>query len=265
MKAFQITDGAEIKPLPFQSAYRKGDAPAEGFRRQAAGEIPRVVTDLRPVRFIRTIALRDGSFGGLASDTGLLLTFVISGELTLATAGSQKTILSPGDMLEIDDKTISRVGVEARGGCRLIQIGVYPGWPGPEAKIQDPGTLTPRNAGGVTIKRLDTGTDGRSYYKDFSDLFSTPQNEWSAPRPVDGLRFMSWEDGFIDWHPEVVNNFAVIMSGELEIEASGDHVAHVYHAGDILLAADRTGVGHVNRCRGLMHGALMVIDTRNLW
>ena len=265
MKAFQITDGTEIKPLAFQSAYRKGDAPAEIFRRQAAGEVPRVVKDLRPVRFIRTITLRDGSFGGLASDSGLLLTFVIAGELTLTTAGDQKTTLSPGDMLEIDDKTVSRVGVDARGGCRLIQLGVYPEWPGQEAKIQNPGTPTQRKTGEVTIKRLDTGKDDRSYYKDFSDLFSGPPNEWSAPRPVDGLRFMSWEDGFIDWHPEVVNNFAIIMSGELEIEASGDHVAHVYHAGDILLAADRTGVGHINRCRGFMHGALMVIDTRNLW
>lgn len=265
MKAFQITDGIEIKPLAFHSAYRKGDAPAEIFRRQAAGEVPRVVPDLRPVRFIRTIALRDGSFGGLGSDSGLLLTFVISGELTLTTAGGQKTALSPGDMLELDDKTVSRIGVNASGGCRLIQIGVYPGWHGQEPKIQDPGTPTQRKTGEVAIKRLYTGKDDLSYYQDFSDLFSTPLNEWSAPRPVDGMRFMCWEDGFIDWHPEVVNNFAVIMSGELEIKASGDHVSHVYYAGDILLAADRTGAGHQNFCRGVSHAALFVIDTRNLW
>ena len=83
MQAYQIRNGSDIKPLPFQSAYRKGDAPAEIFRKQATGELERVVPDLKQGRFVRTIALRNGAFTGLASDGGSLLTFVISGELTL--------------------------------------------------------------------------------------------------------------------------------------------------------------------------------------
>jgi len=27
-----------------------------------------------------------------------------------------------------------------------------------------------------------------------------------------------WENGCIDWHPEVVNNLAIFLSGELELE-----------------------------------------------
>jgi len=29
-------------------------------------------------------------------------------------------------------------------------------------------------------------------------------------------------NGCIDWHPEVVNNLAIFLSGELELEASGE-------------------------------------------
>ena len=265
MKALQITGGTEIAPLPFLSVYRKGDVPAEIFRRQATGEVPRVVPDLRPARFVRSILLEDGSFGGLASDGGALLTFVISGELTLTAAGGRTAKLAPGDLFLIDGGSASRIGVDASGTCRLVQVGVYPDWPGPDAKIQDRGTLTPREAGEVKIKRIYRGADDLAYYSEFPELFSAPPNEWSASRPVTGLRFMCWEDGVLDWHPEVVNNFAVFLSGELSIEASGDRIANAFHAGDVCLAQDRTGMGHLNRCRGVTHTALIVMEDKDLW
>ena len=267
MKAHRIVGGPEIGPLPLLSAYRKGDVDAEIFRKQAAGLAQRVVPDLRPARFIRTIALDGGDFAGLADDQpGSLLTFVISGEVRLASGGGTETLV-PGDLFLVDDANAPRVVVRVEGDCRLVQVGVAPDWPDPEAVIQDPGTPTPRQDGRITIKRAYTGEgdDDLAYCRDFPELFAGPRNRWSAARPCVGMRFMCWEDGFLDWHPEVVNNFSIVLSGELELETSGDRIAHLYRAGDICLVADKTGVGHWDRVRGVMHAVLVVMDDEHLW
>ncbi len=240
MRAFEITAGTTIRPLPLPSAYRTGDVPAEHYRRQATGEVPTVVPNLSPA--------------------------VVAGALTLTTSGGRKTTLFPGDLFLVDELSAAHIGVSARDNCRLVQVGVEPEWPGPEAKVQGPGTLTRRDAGAVRIKRIyKGGGDDLAYCREFAELFSAPPNEWSAPRPVAGLRFMCWENGFIDWHPEVVNNLALFLSGELEVETSGDRLVNVFHAGDVCLTEDRTGVGHIVRCRGVTHIALVVMNTKDLW
>jgi hypothetical protein len=265
MRAFEITAETTIGPLRLPSAYRAGDVPAEYFRRQATGEVPTVVPNLSPARSVRSIALDDGSFAGLKGGSDSLLTFVVAGTLTLTTAVGRTASLSPGDLFLVDEPSAGRIGVSAHGGCRLIQVGVQPDWPGAEAAVQSSGTLTRRDAGGVKIKRIYKGDDELAYCGEFVELFSAPANEWSAPRPVAGLRFMCWENGFIDWHPEVVNNLALFLSGELEVETSGDRLVNVFHAGDVCLTTDRTGVGHIVRCRGVTHIAVVVMNTEDLW
>jgi hypothetical protein len=266
MRAFEITAETTIRPLPLPSAYRRGDVPAEHFRRQATGEMPTVVPNLSPARFVRSIALEDGSFAGLKDGPDSVLTFVVAGTLTLTTSGGHTTSLFPGDLFLVDELSVAHMGISARGNCRLVQVGVEPDWPGPEAKVQGPGTLTRRHAGAVKISRIyKVGGDDRAYCREFPELFSAPRNEWSAPRPVAGLRFMCWENGFIDWHPEVVNNLALFLSGELEVETSGDRLVNVFHAGNVCLTEDRTGVGHIVRCRGVTHIALVVMNTKDLW
>jgi hypothetical protein len=265
MRAFEITTGALIRPLPLPSAYRKGDVPAELYKRQATGEVPTVVPGLRPARFVRTIVLKEGRFAGLKGGPGSLLTFVIAGTLTLTAGETPATSLSPGDLFLVDEVSASHIDVSARDTCRLIQVGIQADWPGLEAKVQGPGTLTLREADGVKIKRIYKGDDDLAYTRELPELFSAPPNEWSAPRPGAGLRFMCWENGCIDWHPEVVNNLCICLSGELEVQTSGDRVVTVFHAGDVCLTQDRTGVGHIVRCRGATHVALIVMDTKDLW
>jgi hypothetical protein len=265
MRAFEITAGTTIGPLPLPSAYRAGDVPAEHYRLQATGEVPTVVPNLSPARSIRSIALEDGSFAGLKSGPDSLLTFVVAGVLTLTTAGGRTTSLFPGDLFLVDELSAAHIGISARDNCRLVQVAVQPDWPGPAAKVQGPGTLTRRDADGVKIKQIHKGDDDLAYCREFVELFLAPPNEWSAPRPVAGLRFMCWENGFIDWHPEVVNNLAIFLSGELEVETSGDHLVNAFHAGDVCLTTDRTGVGHIVRCRGVTHIAVVVMNTQDLW
>lgn len=265
MKAVQITTqtNGSTTPLPLPSQYRKGDVPAEHYQAQIRGDVPIVKRPLSPSRFIRTAALTDGDFSGLAGDTGSLLTFITSGELTLTSSDGQKTHLEPGDLFLVDEQYASRIGVNAHNNCRLVQIDVVPEWPGSGAKVQVPGTQNPR--GGIKIKRMYTGPDNRSYYREFPEFFSAPPNEWSASRPILGVRFLCWEDGFIDWHPEIVNNLPIFLSGEISVEVSGDRTVEAFRAGDILLAEDRLGMGHIDWCRGITHVAVVSIETEHLW
>lgn len=293
MKALQIAacaGGIQVRALPLPAVYRKGDIPAELFRRQASGETPKAEQNLAPAAFLRTISVGNGRFTGLARNAdatagaasnvplgqaageasgvagsvpGALLTFVVNGALSLPGGA---TNLVPGDLFLVDADSAARIVPTARDNCQLIQIGVAPDWPGPDAKLQVPGTLTPRQAGKPNIKRVCQGTDDRAYFSGFNELFPAPPGAWSAPRAVTGLRFMCWEDGFIDWHPEVINNLAIFLSGELEIETGGgDGAIEVFHAGDVCLAQDRTGEGHIDRTRGVTHVALIVIENEHLW
>jgi hypothetical protein len=184
----------------------------------------------------------------------------------VATGTGQATSLISGDVFLVDADSSARIVPTARGNCRLIQLGVAADWPGTDAKLQDPGTLTPRRTNEPNIKHLYQGKDDRTYFSEFPQLFPAPPNEWSAPRVTAGFRFLCWEDGFIDWHPEVINNLAIFLSGELELESGGGGGAiEVFRAGDVCLATDRTGVGHIDRARGATHVALIVIETENLW
>ena len=269
MKALQVSarpDAIQARPLPLPAVYRKGDAPAEYFRRQASGEIPKAEQNLSKAAFVRTIILGDGRVTGLASEPGALLTFIVSGELSFAAGTAEAVRLVPGDLFLVDADSAPHLAPTARGNCRLIQLGVGAGWPGPDATLQVAGTLTPRPAPEANIKRLYQGADDRTYFSEFPELFPAAANEWSAPRAVSGFRFMCWEDGFIDWHPEVVNNLAIFLSGELELESGGGPGAiEVFHAGDVCLAQDRTGEGHIDRTRGVTHVALIVVETEHLW
>jgi hypothetical protein len=269
MKALRISanaDGIQARPLPLPSLYRKGDVPAEFYRRQASGEAPKAEQNLSPAAFLRTIIVPEGKFTRLASAPGALLTFVISGELSLTTGAGQTTSLVSGDVFLVDADSAARVQPTARGNCRLIQLGVAADWPGADAKPQSPGTSNPRRGNEPNVKHLYQGKDDRTYFSAYPQLFPSAPNEWSGPRTVAGFRFMCWEDGFIDWHPEVINNLAIFLSGELELQSGGGGGAiEVFRAGDICLATDRTGEGHIDRARGAVHVGLIVIETEHLW
>ena len=256
----------EIRPLPLPSLHRKGDASAEYFRQQARGEVPKAEQNLSPSSFFRTIRFEDGDIDNLASEPGSLLSIVISGRLTIEGGGGAVLTLEPGDVFLAESAALSKVRTAAKNRCRLVQIGVSPEWPGPDAKLQAPGTHNPRSSSEPNLKRVLRDADDQAYFVGFPELFAAPMNRWSSMRPVVGFRFMCWEDGVLDWHPEVINNFGIFLSGEMEIETGGRGGGiEVFHAGDICTAEDRTGVGHIDRCRGMTHVACIVFDTEHLW
>jgi hypothetical protein len=267
MQVFQIAkqpDAISVSPLPVPSLYRKGDVPAEYYRNQASGASPRADLNLKPARFVRTIRLKDGDFSRLAGGAGALLTVVITGALTLRNGAGPATTFVPGDLFLSQAEELAGITVTAQEDCGLLQIGVAADGPGAEATLQTPGTPSPRT-GAPNIKRVRKGDDDLAYFGDFPEVFPAPENTWSEPRSIRGFRFMCWEDGFIDWHPEVINCFGMFLSGQMEIESSGDRKVEIFRTGDICLAEDRTGVGHIDRCHGATHVLLLVSEDEAIW
>lgn len=270
MQAVRITadpnENYRIAPLALPVQQRKGEVSADGYRRQASGAIPRANFNPNPADSVRAIVLSDGRFTGLASRVGTLLTFVVSGDLAVAGGSGERCRLQPGDILLTDEKS-SSVPLEVRNQCRLIQIGVSAGWPGADAEVQQPGTLIPRPPGRMPkVKRITKGEDDKAYFSEFSELFPETLNRWGTPHAITGFRMICWEDGYMDLHPCVTNQLAIALAGEMEMGVGGGGGAvETFHAGDICLAEDRTGEGHIGRFRGVVHVVIMVIETENLW
>jgi hypothetical protein len=267
MKAVRVTAGTSqtycSAPLALPTVQREGEVSADGYR---SGSIPKANFNPNPGDSVRAIALSDGEFTGLASRPGALLTFVVSGDLTLSLDSSQRCHLEPGDILLTDGRS-SSVPIEARNRCRLVQIGVPADWPGAGAEVQPPGTVIPRLPGHAPkLKRIYKGNDDKAYFTEFPELFPKVLDEWGAPHAIRGFRLLCWENGSMDWHPCVTNQLAIALAGEMEFEVGGGGGAiEVFHAGDICLAEDRTGQGHIGRFRGVVHVVIMVIETENLW
>ncbi len=267
MKSIRITTHSDgtcwISSLPLPTTRRTGTAGTDGYRKMAAGEPPRA--DFNPNRsdVLRTIRLDAGRFNGLATQPGALLHFVISGRPTLV-VGSEFRKLEPGDIFLADAGSASRIAIEIEEESCLVQLGVDADWPGAAAEVPDGGTHQGKS--GPTPKRIYTGEDGKAYYAEFAEMFAASPNQWSAPTPVTGFRMLRWEDGFMDWHPTVINQLAILSSGQMEFELGGGGGAfETFHAGGICLAEDRTGEGHRNRVSGVSYVTIMVIETGDLW
>lgn len=101
----------------------------------------------------------------------------------------------------------------------------------------------------MRVTRLYTGPDMQSHFEDFD----VPLDDrgaigcLSARHTVGGLIFRH-TDGDYDyaWHNAPERQYIVILEGGLEVEI-GDGTRRTFGAGDILLAEDTTGQGHISR------------------
>jgi hypothetical protein len=267
MKALWITEGAEggtiVRPLPLPFRRMNRPLDPEIFRRQARGENvhkPRMFEG-RGLRSRRTIGLH--KCRGHAGD-GRGLMFIISGRVDVSLANGDVHTLGPGDIYFQDDFAGPNNTTACVGDCRLLHLGVADGW-SPEGELQDQISIASTSERAPSLRRMYRATDDKSYFRDFGHLFPA-SGEWSEPRPVVGFHFVTFPSGyFIDWHPEGVNNFVIVTSGGLELEVSGDGAIEVFSPGDICLAEDRTGEGHIDRAHGETRMALIVFEDAALW
>ena len=251
--------------LPFFHADPPLDA--EIFRRLARGEaIPGVAARLFPsggLRAMRSIGEQTQYWN---SAEGPHLIFVVSGQIEISADNTDPRVLTPGDVLLVDRPPGKGLAIKRQGDCRLLQLDLPDPWApqGRLAKSDEDGPGAPDRE--PNLKRMYKAGNGKSFFRGFDELFPDTSGKPSPARPVRGFWFVSFAPGaFIDWHPEVVNNFVVVLSGELELEVSGDGSVEVFAAGDVCLAQDRTGEGHIDRMRGLNRLLLVELEDADLW
>ncbi len=96
--------------------------------------------------------------------------------------------------------------------------------------------------------RLYTGDDGQSHFEEL-DLPTGPV-AGSPMQAATGISFRKAEPGEkIDWHPAPRRQYVITLSGQGEIEV-GDGTVLRFGPGDVVLAEDLTGKGHLTRVVG---------------
>lgn len=93
-----------------------------------------------------------------------------------------------------------------------------------------------------------TGSDGRSHFADL-DIPLAPRayGEQSAEIAAEGVIFrVTPAGGLVDYHPAPRRQFVVTLSGVVVIECH-DGAKRRFGPGDIMLADDTTGQGHITR------------------
>lgn len=105
--------------------------------------------------------------------------------------------------------------------------------------------------GGKMIKvvRLYTGPDNRSHFEDIEIPLKDGGKTGfvSELMKATGVVFrITTGDYNYDFHPAPRRQYVVNLDGEVEIEV-GDGTRRILRSGDILLAEDTTGQGHISR------------------
>jgi hypothetical protein len=106
------------------------------------------------------------------------------------------------------------------------------------------------------IWRVYSGSDGKSHIaevplamKPFVDTEGA-HGETTAMQSVAGIAFRVSPPGYVlDWHCAPRRQYSISLSGSAEIEVGDGTVARV-GPGDVVLAEDLTGQGHITRVVG---------------
>ena len=106
------------------------------------------------------------------------------------------------------------------------------------------------------VWRVYSGSDGRSHIaemelamKPFHDIEGA-HGETTAMQSTTGIAFRVAPPGYVlDWHCAPRRQYSISLSGTAEIEV-GDGTVKRIEPGDVVLAEDLTGQGHVTRVVG---------------
>jgi len=103
----------------------------------------------------------------------------------------------------------------------------------------------------MRIVRLYTGKDGESHFEEIDAAFEKMgDTETTALQGATGVAFRRAPAGHVqDWHPAPRRQYVITLSGQAEIEI-GDGTVRRFGPGDVMLADDLTGRGHITRVVG---------------
>ena len=95
------------------------------------------------------------------------------------------------------------------------------------------------------IVRIYTGDDGQSHFEDLP--FPDGEDERVTTKPGEDLIFRQFQENrFSDWHHPARRQYLFIVGGRMEVSI-GDGSSRQFQAGDVVLAEDMTGQGHVTK------------------
>ena len=139
--------------------------------------------------------------------------------------------------------------------------------PGAEARAQKPrpGLLLSRRLSGLLlfptdlptnrlmkIWRLFTGADNQSHFEEIDVQLDLKKGsvEISALQPAHGIVFRRAPASHLsDYHTAPRRQYVITLSGHVEIQ-TGDGTVKCFGPGDIMLADDTSGRGHITRVVG---------------
>ena len=103
----------------------------------------------------------------------------------------------------------------------------------------------------MNVVRLYTGDDNQSHFEDVDLPFEPHGGGEATPLlKVPGLVFHRRAPGYVlDWHGAPRRQYVVTLAGQGEIEV-GDGTVRRFGPGDVLLAEEQTGQGHISRIVG---------------
>ena len=103
----------------------------------------------------------------------------------------------------------------------------------------------------MKIIRLYTGADNESHFEEIDvELNPRGRNAFSDLQPAEGVMFRrALETHHSDYHPAPRRQYVITLSGQVEIE-TGDGTVRRFGPGDVMLADDTTGRGHMTRVVG---------------
>jgi len=118
--------------------------------------------------------------------------------------------------------------------------------------------------GGIMAKRITriyAGSDGESHFEDSEIAIESKETRGRCSEPMKATRIIfkehdvGWEN---DWHIAPQRQFVVTLEGEGEVEIGGN-IKRRFRPGDILLAEDTTGRGHISRVVSNQPRKIMII------
>jgi hypothetical protein len=102
----------------------------------------------------------------------------------------------------------------------------------------------------MLVTRIYSGNDGRSHFEELDlPLTVSEAGAMSSAIPIESIFFRDTAEAGLevwDYHVAPRRQFALHLRGVTEIEV-GDGTARRFGPGDLLLADDRTGQGHISR------------------
>lgn len=113
-------------------------------------------------------------------------------------------------------------------------------------------TFANTDARTMTIVRLYTGTDGKSHFEDLKVPLKDGGKIGFLSEKIRATGVLFRETGGdydYDFHTAPRRQYVVNLQGEVEIEV-GDGTKRILRSGEVLLAEDTTGQGHISRAVG---------------